>query len=187
MSVESIIRPNDSIILAKEGVNFEECYTSDYHLSADYQIQLHNLRNISAYTSLFDGKSIVQYAFFVKPRSKIFHSILNNVVELIKREFRRKSAVLSHLHQHTKLVCVTGPSVFAASLREIYLAIDTKNKSDDDYRLRLMSTNFEEFGGKYKIEGFKAYSKYNRRYEGSYELLRGHQGRKVPLLSRYGG
>lgn len=115
-SIEDIVRPNDTIILAKEGLKYLECYDNSYHLSSGYLIKKYHINSLKGddkHIDIFDDKSLVQWAMFFEPLNDVLLTIMANLVDLIKLEYLSQSVLVKRMHQHQVVICTTG--YFASS------------------------------------------------------------------------
>lgn len=173
---------NDSIILAKEGLEYEECYHESFHLSASYMAT--NFYEDSSHPiTIFDHKSLVQWAMFWEPRHPLMLRVLRNLVHVLKFEFYHKSVLIpirQGLGQYRKVICTTGPILMSSTMREAFLEQEIHKKTN--YSLRVVARDFSEYGGLYKAENWKPYTSNHGSYKGSYTYMR-HGN--VHILERY--
>lgn len=177
MSVQ-VIRIEDSIILSTENGNYQECYSSNFHLSTT---NLCHRFKVTEEPFLFQNKTIVQWGIFTEARHPIFLKVLTNLVELIKYEYFNRPVVFEALRESRShnVECVTGPRMMTATFREMMIE---NLYSQGNYSIRVIGTDFEPVGGTYKIQGFSPYSKSGQEYKHYSTYLKRH---KINLLREY--
>lgn len=181
-SLDSVARDDDHFVVGKEGLESEECFQPSYHLSVQYLQKLYNIHGkIDKDFLQFDGKVIGQWTMYSRAGSPVLLELLQNVVDIIKHEYTKESILIPTLHQHTVVVCSTGPLALTATLRSILLR--QKYKHSTNYTIKVASVNFAEYGGIYKILNFVPYSG-NRRviHDNFYWHMRKF---RIPLLKTY--
>eukprot|EP01031_Cornospumella_fuschlensis_P024212 gene24212-29281_t len=151
-SLETIVRPDDEMIVARERNSFHHtCYHRDYHLA---KIDLERRFGGSIdYASIYGGRKFVQWAFFAKPRHPVLRAILENIVEIIRRDYFQLPAVyILHSEPRWKMIiCTTGPDVWTTTIWEMYLR-------KDPLPMRVMvGRDFQEYDAQFKLKEAKHY------------------------------
>jgi mannosyltransferase OCH1-like enzyme len=150
-SFEKMVAPDDGIILTKEPNEYQdECYKNDFHLSDTSLIKTFN--SSSYVKGINDGRTLASWAIFSEPRHPIIKRTLENIVELLKLEYLRQSALkLQYFDMKWKRVmCTTGPTVLAVSAKQVFLETGKKNQTMPG-RCRIEQRDFAQYGGKFKF------------------------------------
>lgn len=190
-SLNSVIRDDEHAVLSREGLKYRECFRDNYFLSTNYLRQRYQITDDFVNATLFGDASLVQWAMIFAPQHPVVLQVLKNIVDIITKEYAHKSVLLPKLHQHMVVVCATGPQVLTATIRYLITTAHFSNitvKKDFDYfsghsHIRIQGTNYEDYGGIYKVEGFVPYSKSPGKYKTFYFHMR--NGHKIPLLNSY--
>ena len=110
----------------------------------------------------FRGKNLAIWAIFAAPRHPAILRVMQNTVELIRKEYLKQSVLYipSTEAKSMYVFCITGPSFFTASMREIYYDrnVETSLPPEAAYSsIPILSyritddRNFNEVGGIPKI------------------------------------
>jgi len=123
----------------------DDCFQNHFHLSARSMSHRYN----KSVSHLFGGRTLVSWGIFAAPRHPIIYRTMENIVELIKLEYFRKSVVNMYRYDAKwKLcMCTTGPAVLTASAREIVLGSNHTNAVD----YKIYKRDFHDFGGVFKM------------------------------------
>ena len=113
--LSSIVQENDSMILTPEKGGYEECYSSFFKLSKE-SLNKTNVNQIQL-SSSYD-RPIVFWAIFSEPGSLVLENALQNVVEIFKYEYFKRSVIhLKHNQMRAHYVfCSTGNGLYCAVL-----------------------------------------------------------------------
>ena len=84
---------NDSLVLATEGNAYSNCYTNKFAFS---ERSLQERFGTDSFKEFFDGKFLINWAFFSAPRHPLLMHVLNAIVEIVKLEYLGRS-VLVHM------------------------------------------------------------------------------------------
>lgn len=139
-----IIRPDDELVIAQEGNSYrDDCYIDNYRLS---NANISATYNTTRFQSFYGGRNLVNWGVFVRPRLPLMLEVLQNVIDLVKREYFRNSAIKMHRYdaKWKYCMCVTGPVLFSATIR-LYTLLH------DDFKIRVMKKDFIEYGGMFKV------------------------------------
>jgi mannosyltransferase OCH1-like enzyme len=145
-SLEQVVMPNDTLILSQETNEYiDDCYESNFHLSHDHLTRTHRYHN---FKSLYGNKVLVNWGIFSAPGHPVIRQVMENLVDIIRREFIRRSVV--HLRwrdeQWKVIMCATGPMMMTASVREMTIA------HAGNLSVRVTSADFKEYGGVFKVK-----------------------------------
>ena len=168
-SLNSIIRPDDKLLFTYEKFDYvDKCYKPSYHLS-EYavfgrtRLKQPNPQEPHGEDSLpFRGKNLAIWAIFAAPRHPAILRVMQNTVELIRKEYLKQSVLYIPSTEAKSLYvfCITGPSFFTASMREIFYDrnVETLLPHETTYStIPILSyrvtddRNFNEVGGIPKI------------------------------------
>lgn len=149
--LEKMVKPDDELIVAREGQGYkDDCFISTYNLS---NYHLHKTYNTTKFMEFADGRNVVNWALFIKPRHPLMVEVLNNVIDIVRREYLHDSVV--HMRRYDQqwkyCMCVTGPIVFTATLRKYHLL----HVNDPSWKIKIQKKDWNDFGGVFKmnIEG----------------------------------
>lgn len=150
--IENIVYPNDTAILGDSGRTYRECYIDNNPLSIKWQRTLWNVQDA---ITVFQNNDISSWAMFFQPRDPLILRVLKNLVEVVKREYLRKSALLADRRYNRRIECFTGASLLSASLRAVFIPQEKFHSTN--YSIRVTEFNFMEYGGVYTVHKFKPY------------------------------
>lgn len=130
--LNNIVRNDDKLLFTYEKFDFSDnCYKPSYHLSgasvksrSSPHRQLVKSNIDSEEDSLpFFGKNLAIWAIFAAPRHPALLRVLENSVEIIRKEYLKQSVLYIPKTEAKSLYvfCITGPSFFTASMRELVL------------------------------------------------------------------
>lgn len=175
------MRSDDSLILGIEGNDYtNECYLPSYRLSDEHIQQSHNS---TAFLSFFNGKFLINWAMFARPRHPLFLHVLHNIVEVIKNEYLGKSVLkTADAGRSRAVICATGPGILTATARSVVLKHHNLHGSILNYPLRLAGKDFEEYGGRFKSKEFNRLKARQKNYTYYREYMQMHE---IPLLASY--
>ena len=147
-SLDALVRPDDEIVLTTEpNIYKDECYKESYHLSdASMSLRFSNAR----VNSVMEHRSLANWGFMVAPKNPILTRVLENVVELVKKEYLGQTALKlpHHAFRWKTIMCVTGPIALTASVKEAML-----EQPNITTHARLERRDFKDWGGRFKIWG----------------------------------
>jgi hypothetical protein len=145
---DEIVATNQSLIVSKEKNAYkEECYDQKFRLSAAL---MHRRYPISTPPgNVFDGRVIVSWGIFSAPFHPIIHQTLSNIVIMLRQEYLRKSTLSlpPHSAKWMHCMCLTGPTAFTASAREMILHFG----SEMENLMTVHKRDFLQFGGVFKM------------------------------------
>jgi mannosyltransferase OCH1-like enzyme len=168
--LDTVVEPEDTLIVSEEGSNFHECYIPSYPLSSNstftkykYGTDLTAGNGVDAakpnpYISgkhpetghpiFFDGKFIVQWAIIAAPGNLLFHRTLANLIDLLYRDYLRETVILLHRHTHRmlQLLCTTN-YVFTHTLRQLLIE---GSQGGAIVKPRVLHDDWREYKGKCK-------------------------------------
>ena len=101
-------------------------------------------------TDVNGGHTLASWGIISSPRHPFIRRTLENIVELIKYEYLRKTYLkLQYFDMKWMVVmCITGPLVLTASVKEVILE-NYDNKRSLNYRIE--NRDFASYGGNYKV------------------------------------
>ena len=139
-----LVGPNDALILAEEPSKAkDECYKDWHHLS-----DAGTRRRLNATQSTAMGpKSLANWGMLAAPKHPVIRRTLENVVEMVRLEYLRQSALKlsSHAYRWKIIMCVTGPAALTVSTREALL------EQPGMPGVRFEKRDFVDYGGRFKI------------------------------------
>lgn len=114
--LDSFILHNDSLLLSQQrGQAYSNLYNESHYLSTTGMIS----------TDVFPlFNTLVQWMIVSKPRNPIILRALENLVDLIKREYIKSSAIIYQMKDDLlmQIFLTVGPMMFTATCREIFLS-----------------------------------------------------------------
>lgn len=119
---ETMVQPNDSLILTREPNAYtDECYIDSFSMS-DTSLAERFPPKVRV-QEINGGRTLVSWAVFAEPKHPFIRRTLENIVELIRLEYLRKSALKLRYYDHKwKIVmCTTGPTVLTVSVKQVLL------------------------------------------------------------------
>lgn len=158
---------------AEKNPYHDDCFLPAYRLSAHSMRQKYNTTNPLGH--LFGGRTVVSWAIFARARHPIMLRTLENIIDLIRKEYLRKSVVNIHPRYDVKwklVMCTTGPPVLTASARELVLDY---NETGVQYTLH--KRDFINYGGVFKMP--------DNHQEEEKHYMHTMQKYNTPLLSSY--
>lgn len=192
--LDNHIYPNDSMIVSNENNVYEECYDDKYTLSSKQAASFYNIQEDKALAS-HNNRPIIQWALMSEPFHPILQKTLVSIVDLLKHEYfldpvanplsDKGVAAPSH-HGYRLIICITGPSVYTANVRDFVLS--SKNS---EYSLRFSGLDYAEFNGMYEVKGFRIYNpESNALQDYLFKLIHGNRQKTIrrhnkPLLKQY--
>lgn len=168
-SLETIVHPNDSMIITRErNRHSNDCYRTYFNLSREGLLRKHGAIDFGRQ---FGGRSIVNWVFFAKPRHIILKSILDNIAHILRDEYfhRLPVSVRNSEPRWKYCVCMTGPPVWTATF--IDMAISGQNL---DLRIS-HSYDFGEYGGYMTKKDTKTHNHLNAREKSHYGITMAKQ------------
>lgn len=156
-SFESMVQPNDSIILTKEPNAYsDECYRDSFHMSDASLVRRFPVKN--RVQDINGGRTLVSWAVFAAPRHPFIVKTLSNIVELIRLEYLRQSALKLRYYDHKwkVVMCTTGPTVLTVSVKQVLLehpelAPGQGQMSSSSSGVRIEKRDFADYGGVFKL------------------------------------
>ena len=160
--------PEDTLILAKEKNKFsDDCYADRYPLSVS-QLMSSLAVNSSDIENMFQGRSLASWAIFAAPRHPLILRTMQNIVDIIRREFLLESVITMNRYDMKWKICMcaTGPAVLTASARQIVLEKDallhgqnasrrlklnSSMQTNLNFTFRIVARDFAQFRGNYKV------------------------------------
>lgn len=162
----------------------DDCFKSSYRLSSKKMEEQYHTKK---FRELFHGRTLVSWAIASAPRHPIIFRTMENIVDLIRLEYLRSSAIVIKMHDvKWKLcMCSTGPSVLTASAREALLhngLISNQNQSNIHSKSKsidyiIYKRDFHQFGGVFKMPQPKT--------DTSEHYMRTMHKYNLPLLKSY--
>jgi hypothetical protein len=144
-----MVTPDDAIILTKEPNAYsDECYKDHFHLSDTALIKQHN--SSSTVKNVNEGRTLASWAIFSEPRHPIIKRTLINIVELLRLEYLRQSALKLQFYdmRWKRVMCTTGPIVLTISTKQFFLE---EKDAKIVARCRIEKRDFAAFGGQFKF------------------------------------
>ena len=90
--LEDIVLPNDTIILSKEKNRMADaCFVDSFHLS-EFSI-LKRYCNYTGWRLIYGGHTFINWGIFAAPRHIVLLSLLQNVVDVVRAEYKRLPVV----------------------------------------------------------------------------------------------
>ena len=131
-----------------------DCYIPTYHLSdaATYMkypnfskaLHYHGINEETKLPIFFHDHTLINWAIFVSPQHPILFRTLNNIVEIVRSEYLRKSYIhITRWEPKWKYVMCSTGFVLTYSVREIEL----ENSIPIQYMPRISVSNFREYKG----------------------------------------
>ena len=128
-----IASPATQIVIAKEQNAYKNiCYNdtsslNDRSLARYYNVSLPTIK------SIMEGRVIVNWALSSAPKHIFLYKAIENSVQLIRLEYLRQSVLLvNHWEPRWKeVMCVTGPVMLTASIRQAILEYRRNQHSDE--------------------------------------------------------
>jgi len=137
--LDSFIYNNDSLLLSHQrGAAYSNLYNESYHLSKTGVIS----------TEVFPlFNTLVQWMIVSKPRNKIILRTLENLIELVRLEYKKQSALIDEMKDSLmmQIFLVVGPMMFTATVREVLLNESILSKDDKAMRV-YKKAEFQEVG-----------------------------------------
>ena len=162
---------------AEKNAYHDDCFLPAYRLSAHSMRLKYNSTATSPLGHLFGGRTVVSWAIFAQARHPIMLRTLGNIVDLVRREYLRKSVVNMHPRYDAKwklVMCTTGPPVLTASAREVLLDY---NETGVQYTLH--KRDYINYGGVFKMPDMEDGKQESKHY------MHTMQKYNTPLLSSY--
>jgi len=185
---DQVIRPSDTLILSTESNPYNNiCYSPQYRLSDEHMAARHH--HNSSFRAFFGGRYLLNWAMFAAPGHPLLLQVLEQLVDVVRREFLApQSALRDHQQDPSRdVVCATGPGLLTATARLALLRLSAKQDlngssftalTGSQQLFRLEDTDFKALGGKFKTRPSSRSSKelYYRSYM---------QVHHTPLLRQY--
>ncbi len=129
--LNTIVQSDDRLVFTYEKFDFaDNCYKPSYHLSgasvkarsSSHPVARSGAENEGDSLPFF-GRNLAIWAVFAAPRHPALLRVLENSVEIIRKEYLKQSVLYIPKTEAKSLYvfCITGPSFFTASMREIML------------------------------------------------------------------
>ena len=145
LSNQQFVSPTDRFIYGTEKNNMSDCYHESNHMNKTFK-----------YTSFpwIGNRSLLQWLIISEPGHNFLYHTLENMVELIRAEYIKSSILSNYMRidaeKSFKLLCITGPGVFTASIYEV---LQSDNSTFDGFKYA--GNDFLFYYGQFKAKGFR--------------------------------
>jgi hypothetical protein len=160
-TLDEIIQPYDSIILAQDGTEFQDYFRREFKLSNNVTFQKFsniksNLGNALSYITghsktdntpqFFGDRFILNWAIFTAPQNLVFNRTLENIVIILQAEYMRISKIemTTQISRYKLLLFITNFPM-TTSIRELLV------EGTEGFSPRVCTGDFRQYGGRCKV------------------------------------
>lgn len=159
---DQIIQANDTLVLSIESNIFPMCYHDRYNLSDNTMTERYNT---DKYKQYFNGNNLVNWCMLTAPKHPLILRTLETIVHLVREQYFIRPAIKEGGGGSKKIICTTGPGVLTAVARDMLLEHEISHGGKNEtFPLRLVSSDFAEFGGIWKTSYSQTKSYRGRQY-----------------------
>lgn len=145
--LNDIVQSTDRFIVSGDvnAIDVGACYKSTFHLSSEFAMARYNSTTNIA---LFNASKLASWAIFIEPRNSIILRTMDNVIEIVKSEYARKTVIAtgdSDVKQKAALCTTTYALTY--SVREALLARSVPESAAP----RVCNNSFFQYGAKVRV------------------------------------
>lgn len=86
--LHKVVEYNDTLIMSQEKNRYVDCYLPTFHLSNEYMSKKYNFNSFGL---VYGDKNLVNWGILSAPRHPVILRIMENVVDIVRKEFLRET------------------------------------------------------------------------------------------------